>query len=158
MVIMKYLLLASIILISAVANAQSFFKPLPAYKASNKFARLSFSTTTSMPDSTFTGFRPVVSAAVYGYTKAQGSALFTGAGISYEWDQWNASTQKWYTNYSIGALFYAGGTSAPTGLSGVIAAGLNVSFFNKLLSIGCAYNFQTQTLMPTIGASISLNN
>ena len=156
---MKYLLvfvLATIINFST--NAQSLFKPLPAYHASNKFARLSLSTTTSMPDSTFTGFRPVISAAVYGYTKAQGSALFTGAGVSYESDTWNASTQKWYTQWSVGALFYAGGTSAPTGLSGVIAAGLNVSFFNKLLSVGCAYNFQTQTLMPTIGASISLNN
>jgi hypothetical protein len=155
---MKYLVSIAIVLsIGVSANAQSFFKRLPKY-AEHK-PELSFNAiTTTLPDSTYLGFRPVVSAAVYGYTKAQGSALFTGAGISYEHDSWQTATSKWYTDWSVGALFYAGGTSAPTGLSGVIAAGLNVSFFNKLLSVGGAYNFQTQSLMPTIGISIGLNN
>ena len=155
---MKLLICIALLFIGYSVNAQSFFKSIPPYRASNKYAKLSFSATTAMPDSTFTGFRPVISAAVYGYTKAQGSALFTGAGISYENDTWNASTQKWYTNWSVGALFYAGGTSAPTGLSGVIAAGINLSFFNKLLSVGGAWNFQTQSVMPTIGVSVGVNN
>jgi hypothetical protein len=156
----KLTLLIALIAVVGTLQAQSIFKPLPKYKKPSTVKAMDIfsGSTTSMPDSTFTGFRPVVAAAVYGYTKASGSSLFTGAGLSYENDTWNAATAKWYTNWSVGALFYAGGTSAPTGVSGVIAAGLNVSFFNKLLSVGAAYNFQTQSLMPTIGMSVSLNN
>jgi hypothetical protein len=153
---MKLLFIAALLFIGSMAKGQSIFKPLPkiTHTAINPFARA----TTPLPDSTFTGFRPIVSAAVYGYTKQSGSSLFTGAGISYEWDTYNSTTQKWYTNESIGALFYAGGTSAPTGISGVTAVGLAVSFFNKLASFGAAYNIQTKSIMPTIGVSVSLNN
>lgn len=151
---MKFLLILVLSLSALSGFSQSFIHPIPKpIDYSNKEK-----VTTALPDSSFTGFRPVVSAAVYGYTKAQGSALFTGAGVSYENDSWNNTTKKWYTNWSVGALFYAGGTSAPTGLSGVIATGLNVSFFNKLLSVGGAYNFEAKTFMPTLGVSISLNN
>lgn len=153
---MKFLLLILAILTVNIVSAQSFFKPLPKVKT-NRFA-LTLSPTAIVHDSTFTGFRPVVSVAVYGYTKAQGNALFTGGGISYESDKWNYSTSKWYTNWSIAALGYAGGTSAPTGLSMVEAAGLSFSFLNKLISVGAAYNFEAKQFMPTIGCSISLNN
>lgn len=145
------------ILISYTGFSQSFFKPIPKPLMPNRYS-LALTSTTSSPDSTFVGFRPVVSVAVYGYTKQQGNSLFTGAGISYEHDTWNSSTSKWYTDWSVGALFYAGGAAAPTGPTAVEAAGLNLSFFNKLLSVGGAYNFQSQSFMPTIGLSISLNN
>lgn len=152
---LSVLILVLVLAVSGSVTAQSFFKPLP--KLQKKYS-LSMNATTPAPDSTFTGIRPIVSAAVYGYTKESGSSLFTGAGVSYEHDTYSLSTQKWYTDWSVGALFYAGGTSAPTGITGVTAMGVAVSFFNKLLSVGGAYNFQTKGFMPTIGASISLNN
>lgn len=153
---MKSIFVLILLVASSTCFSQSFFKPVPkpVLKTHLKLNRL----TIAQPDSTFNGFRPIVSAAVYGYTKASGSSLFTGAGLSYEHDTFDYSTQKWYTNYSVGGLFYAGGSAAPSGLSSVIAAGVALSFFNKLASVGAAYNFQVKQWMPTLGVSISLNN
>lgn len=152
-----YLFIIALLFIGNAAFSQSFFKPLPKAKTAkfNPFSRALAPTVVA--DSTFTGFRPIVSA-VYSYSKDGGSTLMTGVGASYEHDTWQPATQKWYTNYSIAGLAYAGGSAAPTNLSGVLALGLQISFFNKLLSIGGAYNFVTKTIMPTIGASVSLNN
>ncbi len=152
---LKSLIFIALCFTIGTSYGQSFFAPLP--KLHGKYGG-EFRSTTPLPDSTFTGFRPMISAAVYGYTKGGGSSVFTGAGISYEKDSWNVSTQKWYTDWSVAALAYAGGTFAPTDAKSVIALGAALSFFNKLASVGAAYNLETHTWMPTIGVSISLNN
>lgn len=154
---MKLVLVLVALVLSSTCFSQSFFKPVPKpamHLKLNPSGHLGI----TQPDSTFTGIRPIVSAAAYGYTKQTGSSLFTGAGISYEHDIYDFNTQKWYTQWSIGGLFYGGGAAAPKGLSSVIATGVAASFFNKLLSVGAAYNLQAKVWMPTIGLSVSLNN
>jgi len=158
---MRLLFFLAFLAISGQLFAQSIFKPLPKLQHTSA-GRFGLST----GDSSFTGFRPVISAAVYGYTPGQsGGALMTGAGISWEKDTYHAATDKCYTDFSIGFLGYLGGALAPTNPSMVTAFGPNISFFNKLISVGGAYNLNPPTIddkkkpwMLLIGFSVSLNN
>jgi hypothetical protein len=151
---MKLKLMFLALFIGNICMGQSFFKSLPkVHSRLNEFGPKA----TYVIDSTFTGFRPIVTAAAYGYTSGQ-SSLFTGAGFSYEKDTWDVVNLKWKTNWSIAALVYAGGTFAPTSPQTVVAFGPSISFLNKLISVGAAYNVETKSIMPTFGFSVSLNN
>lgn len=160
---MKFkVLLAALLFIGASASAQykgfnGFFSPMskPAAVKANPFAH----STTPLPDSTFLGFRPVASVVVQAYP---GGIALAGIGVSFEHDTYNASTGNFYTDWSFALLGYAGGNVAPTSVQGVTAAGLNVSLFNKRLSVGGAYNFipllPGQHWLVTIGTSLSIIN
>src|ERR1041385_1706262 len=92
---MRLLFFWAFVAISGQLSAQSIFRPLPKLQHTSA-GRFGISTA----DSTFTGFRPVVSAAVFAYDK-HASALMTGAGLSYEKDTYTASTGKWFTVWSM---------------------------------------------------------
>jgi hypothetical protein len=159
-------ILAVFLLLANVTFAQSFFSPIPkpAQPAVIIHPRLSIGQVDSAilkndtpvtGQATYVGFRPTTTA-VYGYNGST-SVLLIGIGASYEHDTYQQSTGKYYTDWSIAALAYGGGsTSQHPG--DVIAAGLNVSFLNKLLSAGVAYDFVGHRVFPTLGVSVSLNN
>jgi hypothetical protein len=85
-------------------------------------------------------------------------SVFTGVGGDYEQDTYDSATGKYYTNWAAGLAAFAGGQFAPTSISGVTAAGVFVSFFNKLVTVAGFYNFQTQKIQAGIGIGVSLNN
>jgi len=149
---MKYGFIAFLLLISFTGFSQSFFKPIPKLYQPNRFA---LTATSTAPDSIFLGFRPAVSVVVQAYP---GALTLAGAGADYEHDTYNYSTQKWYCDWAVGGLIYAGGTVAPTTPQAAVAAGISVSLFNKLVSIGGAWSFQQKQPLLTFGTSINLNN
>jgi hypothetical protein len=158
MVIMKYLLLASLLFIGVGANAQSLFKPLPkpANDKVSQFARsLSLSTTTPLPDSTFKGFRFTGPMVLYALPN---STIFTGIGFDFESDVYNSTTQKWSTTWAIAIGGYEGGQIAPSNVSAVTAVGLSVSFLNKLITVGILYNLSNKNFQGALGPQVNLIN
>lgn len=154
----NFIAIIALLLIGASVNAQSIFKPMPKPYSVAHGNKLRL--TTSLPDSTFLGFRFVASAVVQAYP---GSIALAGLGFSYEHDTWNASTGNFYADYSVALLAYAGGSVAPTDLKAATAVGLNVSILNKRLSVGGAYNFLPASSngshwLLTIGTSFSIIN
>lgn len=145
------------LLIGLGASAQSFFKRLPPYVANDGIrphALMLSNTVTPMPDSTFTGFRPVGPAVVYALP---GSGVLAGVGVDFENSTWNATTQRWYKNWAIGIYAYGGGNVAPTSPQGVVAIGPAVSFLNGLISVGGAYSITAKDFIGTLGLNIPLN-
>jgi hypothetical protein len=89
------------------------------------------------------------------YTFPQ-STLWTGIGVDYEYDRWNASTQRFYTDYAIGGLVMAGGQFAPNTISGVTGIGLQVMLLNKYLVLGVVYNITGKQILPAVGGNANL--
>lgn len=151
-------------LICSSCFAQSFFKPIPKNSFQNTTteynskARVIFGDSVVMtPITKMQAFRPVTNVLSYFQGGSNGQILMAGAGVSYQWLHLDQSTQKWYSDFAINAIMYGGGNVAPPN-NAVYAAGLSLSLFNGLLSIGGAYNFTLQRFGPTIGANIQLNN
>lgn len=166
---MKFILLiAFFFLIVACVNAQSMLKPLPkpATAKVNPFAKITIVDTLT-PGQSYQGFRftgPTVLYAV-NTTTFQQSAVFTGLGLDYESDTWDASSNKFYTNWAIGLQAMEGGQLAPSNISAVTAAGLTFSI-QKIgtfeipfkFTLGFIYNFTTKSAMLAAGPGIPLNN
>lgn len=150
---MKHLIIIALVLSGISVNAQSMFKPLP--KPSLIKYGMHYKSTTPLPDSTFTGFRFTGPMVLYALPN---STIFTGVGVSYENDSYNASTGKWYSNWAIALGGYEGGQIAPANVSAVTAVGLSVAFFNKLVTIGVLYNFSNKNFQGALGPQVSLNN
>jgi hypothetical protein len=148
---LKSILLLSILFISASVSAQSIFRPLPKLAKPNQFARA----TTPLPDSTFSGFRFTGPMVLYALPN---STIFTGVGFDYEHDKYDATTQKWSTNWAIAIGGYEGGQFAPSNVSAVTAIGLSVAFLNKLITIGVLYNFSNKNFQGALGPQVNLNN
>lgn len=166
--------IALIIGFSLSGHSQSLFKaiPKPATRTTvtkaNPYAH-SLLTVVDTPAAgkNFTGLRftgPTVLYAVNTKAMSQ-SALFTCVGVDYESDTWDASSQKFYTNWAVGLQFGEGGEFAPSSVSAVTAAALTFSM-QKLwtltlpfkLTVGAIYNFTTKNAMLATGPGIPLNN
>lgn len=151
------LLVLSFFLFSIGAKAQIFSpRPKPIHQAISPYARA----TTPLPDSTFKGLRLDASLVVQAYP---GSLSLAGVGLVWESDTYNNTTGNWYTNVSAGVFLYAGGSIAPTNLQAATALGANVSFLNKRISVGGAYNFLPASsngshFLFTLGTSIPIIN
>jgi hypothetical protein len=154
---MKYLLLAFLLFIGIVGNAQSIFKaiPKPTAKSAVRSYSLNLNSTTPSPDSTFTGFRFTGPMVLYALPN---STIFTGVGFDYEHDVYNATTQKWSETWAVQIGGYEGGQIAPTSVSAVTAIGISVAFLNKLITVGVLYNFSNKNFQGALGPQVSLNN
>lgn len=89
--------------------------------------------------------------------------VVTGIGYGYQRLHWVDSSAKWYTNYSISGVVYAGGNVTPTlSPSNIISIGISAGFLNQLIMVGPAYNFPNGSKKGTIGVvfnvSMPLNN
>lgn len=152
----KFIFAAILGLIAQVSFGQSFFRPLakPVAYSSVKMT-LTDSSTTPLPDSTFTGIRPAGPSLVYGYP---GNNLMAGIGIGYEHDTYTASTGAWYNNYTAALMVYGGGAVAPTNQQAVVAIGPLVSLLNKHVSVGVAYDFISKKPIYQIGTTFDIFN
>ena len=143
---MKILLLASIIIISAVANAQSPFvrETLPAQRQSNQYAHL----TVSQSDSIVNAWRFTANVAAYSYTFGNGgtSGELTGAEFGYQHQSYNYATQILSVLWSINAAWFPINTVLPIMLSNIQTFGLTFGFKNPLpvgnsiIQVGPDYN------------------
>lgn len=67
--------------------------------------------------------------------------IVTGAGYGFNRLHWVDSTQKYYTDYSINAVVYAGGFVAPSIIkNNIISVGVSAGFLNQIAMVGIAYN------------------
>lgn len=147
-------------------NAQSIFKPLPKPTTYNGKAKINIVDTLT-PGGNYTGLRftgPTVLYAV-NTTTFQQSAVFTGVGIDYESDYWDAASGKFFTSWAVGLQAMEGGQFAPSSVSAVTAAGLTLST-QKIgswqlpfkFTVGFIYNFTTKAPMFAVGPGVTLNN
>lgn len=150
-----------ILIIAIGANAQTMFKPIP--KPQMRYALLAPILTDSLGNvipstpaaQTTTGFRFTGPMILY---SLPGSAIYTGIGIDYEHDTYNASISKWSTDWAIALGGYEGGQFAPNNIQAVTAIGLSVQLFNKLLTVGILYDLTNKRVQGGVGPSVSLNN
>lgn len=142
-------------------HGQSFFKPLPKPQAKISYGLVSpFSTVppnVPLPiptkDSTIKAFRPIVNLAAYG---EPGDFLMSGAGVSYQSLTFQTSTQKYYCNYSISLLGFAGGSVAPNTPSQIARVGIMFGVWNNKIMAGPCTD--GKRVMAAVGIGISLNN
>jgi hypothetical protein len=154
---MKTKLLIMTLLVSTICNAQSFFKPLPKYVERAKYSfKLQTSGDSAKMTSligTMNAFRPIANIAAY---TIPGNILMTGAGVSYQHLTID-STMKWYCQWSISALMWAGGQIAPTnGNYSVMSFGIMFGVLNNLIMVGPALN--NGKVIGVISIGVSLNN
>lgn len=142
--------------------SQSFFKPLPKVKpkqmayGSTLYPRLSAPgvvTVDKNGDSLQNAFRPIVNIAAYA---EPGHILMAGAGLSYQHLRFTQASQKWYCEWSISAVGWAGGSVAPHTPTDAVSYGIMFGAFNNLLMVGPAINAGKVQAVVSIG--ISLNN
>jgi hypothetical protein len=147
---MKVFLFAVAILFAGAVNAQSIFKPLPKIAKPNKFARDVFT-----PDSVMNAWRFIASIAAY---SEPGNIAEAGAGFGLQNLKFDYTTQKWYCNWSISAVGFAGGSVVPTTPSSIGSAAIMVGALNNLVLIGPQYNFGTKQFGIAVSIGISFNN
>lgn len=138
-------------------HAQSMFSRLPPPASRQHFLSMQVFGDSVLPPlaaPTMKAFRFVTNVLTY---SEPGHVLMGGAGAAYQWLRMDATTQKWYSDYSINVLMYGGaGVSPPN--AAAVAAGLSLGFLNNLITVGGAYNFETKKFGPTLGININLNN
>lgn len=67
--------------------------------------------------------------------------IVTGLGYGYNRLHWVDSTQKYYTDFSINGVIYAGGYAVPSVFeNNIVSVGMSAGFLNQLVMIGLAYN------------------
>lgn len=72
--------------------------------------------------------------------------VVTGLGFGYQNLHWVDSTQRYYTNYSVNAVMYAGGNVTPSiNPNNIMSVGVSLGVLNQLILIGPAYNLPTST-------------
>jgi hypothetical protein len=144
----KIKLLAFFLIIACSIQAQSFFSPLPKPKVARQI-------TGTAADPSQNVFRPIVNVASYLIGSTE-SALLTGGGISYQHLQFNSSTGKWSSVWSINALAWGKvGVSGESDTKNFLY-GIAGGFLNNLVMIGAATD--GKKIYPTAGFGINLNN
>ncbi len=141
--------------------AQSFFKPVPKVKAApmrysvgNPFAApQTVLPASAAKDSTMNAFRPIANLAAYA---EPGHILMAGAGFGLQHLKWDASTQKWYCEWSVSAMGWAGGSVAPATPAQIVSYGVMVGLFNNMVMVGPAIN--SGKLQAVVSLGISFNN
>jgi hypothetical protein len=143
---MKYLLIVCILLIGAVANAQSPFSKevLPTARPSNPYAHA----LVVQADSFVNAWRFTANVAAYCYTFGSGgtSGELTGAEFGYQHQQFNYATQTLSVVWSINAAWFPINTALPITLSNIQTFGLTFGFKNpvpvgnSIIQVGPDYN------------------
>lgn len=150
-------LIAGLFMINLSAEAQSMFSRLPVPAFRQHVLSLQVFGDSVMPSlaaPTMKAFRFVTNVLTY---SEPDHVLMGGAGVAYQRLHLDATTQKWYSDYSINALVYGGaGVSPPN--AAAVSAGLSLGFLNNLITVGGAYNFESKKFGPTLGININLNN
>lgn len=147
----KSLLLIVFLGAAMFASSQSAFKALP----KKQHGRYGLSAPTSITAFRFTG--PM---AGYSYPANQ---VVTGLGYGWQKLHWVDSTQKYYTDFSLSAVLFAGGNVNPSlEEHNIISVGLSLGVLNQLIMIGPVYNFPKGDTKGSFGVvvnfSVPLNN
>lgn len=140
---------------ATMAHGQSITQPIPKADTALESPFNHIIKVNAAGDSIYQGFRFAGPFVLYALPN---SAIFTGVGISYEHDTYKSSNKKYYSDWAVTLGGYVGGQYAPTTWQAVTAAGLSVSFFNKLVTVGVLYNFMGHQVQVGTGPGVSLNN
>lgn len=146
---MKYKLLLIVIIFSVSCSAQSPFKPLPRYGFS-AYPRVSAVVTPT--DSVFGAVRFITNIIAYA---EPGNQVEAGAGIGYQKLDYKYATGTYYCDWSISAMMWAGGTTAPTSPTNALAFGIMLGALNNLIMAGPSLN--NGHLQATVAVGINLN-
>lgn len=143
--------------IEAQSHGFSFFssmKPIspPASGHVSNKPGLKLTTVTAF-DSTFFAVRPVVSIAAI---EIPSRRELTGAGASIQNLTYNYATQKYYCNYSLSFLAFAGTTFDPTKPTDVLSYGAMVGVLNNTVNAGITFNGGKPNFV--FGVNINFNN
>lgn len=129
------------ILFSLSVSAQFFGRldplslPKTVKKATNS---LVFNATTTSLDSTFWGLRPIVTGAtayIGGTVKAMAGTGISYQNLTYTYPVGN-TPGRYYCNYAISALVFAGGSVIPNKPTDIMSGGIMLSFLNNMLGTG----------------------
>jgi hypothetical protein len=132
--------------------AQSFFKPLPK-RQHVVTTNLRFSPTVTSTDSTFFAFRPEGNIAALSIPSFQAMA---GAGFGVQNITYNFLTQRYYCNYSINAVMFAGGNISPSVPTATLTYALMIGALNNMIMAGAGVNGGKAQFIVSIG--ILFNN
>ncbi len=145
----KVIAIIMILSISVSASSQGFFKPL---SKKPEYNNLKGAHVTSS-DSTFFSVRPIANIAAMSLPAFQAMA---GAGIGLQNITYNYNSQRYYCNYSINGIMFAGGNIAPATPTPTLTYALMIGFLNNLIMIGPGLN--GGKIQGIISIGISLNN
>jgi hypothetical protein len=148
---MKKLLLLSLVIGFAFScKSQSFFAPLP--KPTHfENGKLSLTFGQSV-DSIVKSIRPV---AVLSANVSDGAQLAGGAGIGYQRNVWDATSQSYITQYSISLVGLLGTNGLKlTGTGGLV---IGVPGTNGLVGIGGGYDFTLKQYVFISGVQLKFN-
>jgi len=130
---MKHLFLLLSIAFSLNVSAQSPFKHIP---PPAKTYRVTLGASNEITAYRFTG--PIA-----GYMYPQNQVV-TGLGYGFQRLHYVDSTQRYYTDFSISAMAYAGGNVLPSLTpNNIMSVGISLGFLNQLVMFGPAYNLPT---------------
>ena len=148
----RLLILVSIIsIISVSANAQTLFKPLPKPSFSSGFTVAQNNYGISL-DSIIKSIRPV--AVITGVTST-GEQLAGGAGLGYQKNVWDASSQSYITQYSISIVGLLGTNGNKiTGTAGLV---VGIPGTNGLAGVGGGYDLTLGQWVLITGIQIKFN-
>jgi hypothetical protein len=83
--------------------------------------------------------------------------VVTGLGFGYERSHWVDSTQRYYVNYSISGVVYAGGNVRPTLTpNNIISIGLSIGVLNNLINLSPCWNFPSAGNKGSFGMILNL--
>lgn len=146
----KATMLIGFILIAGIASAQiksSPFKPIPK-PVTHSLAALSVSTS---HDITAWRFTPM---AGYNVSTKQ---LQAGIGYGIQWLRFIDSTQKYYSDFSINAVGWVNGSTAPSlNPPNFASFGITVGVLNQLIQGGLAYTPATPDTKGKLGLIVNL--
>jgi hypothetical protein len=146
---MKYVLIATLLLLGTMAEAQSSFKSMPKVPL-----RMGVSATAAT-DSTIGAFRFIADIAAY---SEPGNIAMAGIGYGYQKLTWVPSTQKWTCNWSVSGCAFAGGSVVPSTPASIMSIGVLGGILNNTIMAGPVYNFGTKQIGVALSVGISLNN
>lgn len=146
----KILFLLLAIIFTSYSYGQSILKRLP--KPNNVMLSKAMNSATS---ATVTAWRLTGPIAGFMYPQNQ---VVTGLGYGYQKLHWVDSIQKWYTDYSISLVAYAGGNVTPTlSPNNIISLGISAGFLNQLIMVGPAYNLPSGNKKGTVGVVFNVS-
>lgn len=151
---MKTLLLSILLIcVAASCSAQSFFKPLPKHEREVVVTRPGFAAKVSATDSVFFAFRPVANIAAISVPSFSAMA---GAGFGVQNLDYNFATQRYYCNFSINAVMFAGGNIAPATPTPTLTYAIMLGALNNTVMAGAGINGGKAQFIASIG--INFNN
>lgn len=151
----KFTIIILIVCTSAIANAQnSPFHRLPRPERKPMLGQMA-----PVP-TTITAFRFTGPMAGFMYPQNQ---VVTGLGYGWQKLHYVDSTLKYYCDFSVSAVIYAGGNVQPSVQdNNIMSIGLSLGFLNQLLMIGPVYNLPKDGNKGKFGVvanfSVPLNN